>query len=160
MANHTETLPTLPLEKIRTRLVFIWLGGSCILVVLLVLLSLIGDTFKDHVQELWNWALPNFVPTLGLMIAVSAKEALNPTPSGVVVRRNFCTIATSLSLFYLTLVLVTLLAHPVSSLDPLEILSMSGFYLAPLQGLADAALAVVFLSKEESANPNPSGGGS
>ena len=136
----------LPMGTVRSKLVAFWLVGSGVLVLLLFSFSVIGDVFQGHVQELWNWALPNFLPTLSLMLAVLASEALRPEFSKIQVRRFFSRIAFGLSVFYILLILITLLVHPFSPLQALELLAISNFWLGPVQGLVDASLAVVFIS--------------
>ncbi len=155
MSVSMDNLPTIPLEKVQARLAALWLAGSGAIVLLLIAFSIIGETFEGHVQELWNWALPNFLPTLSLMISVLAAEAFKSTTSSNRVRRSFANIATWLSLFYLLLAPLTLLVHPFSRLEALELLSISNFWLGPLQGLVDAALAVVFLSKRRAYDETP-----
>ena len=109
------------------------------------------------VQRAWGWALPNFLPTLALMISVFAADALEPVPeSATYVRKNFFYLAAGLSTFYAAATLISLLAQPIVALvfdtpdlvaTRLELLEMSNLWLAPLQGLSIGSLGVLFFLK-------------
>jgi hypothetical protein len=145
------------LEKARWRLAVIWFPGTALLFIVLVIQSL-GGAYGDSLQRAWGWALPNFLPTIALMVSVFAAEALKPTRGGgIFVRRNFCTLAIWLSAFYLFMLLLSILSPPLinyfgndtKSVDKIHILESSNLWLGPLQGLVVVALGVLFFLKEE-----------
>ncbi len=141
------------LEKARWRLAATWFPAAALLLLLLVGQSIMG-VYGGSLQRVWSWALPNFLPTLALMVSVFAAEALNPNDSGTVfVRRNFCTLSLGLSVFYLVLLLLTILIPPLlpatdGPVDRIKILENSNLWLGPVQGLVVMALGVLFFTKD------------
>ena len=146
----------MPLSRARWRLAVIWFGGSAILFLTLVLQSM-GGAYGEDLPRAWGWALPNFLPTLALMVSVFAADALRmKAGKRLLVRRTFCTLSAWLSVFYLSMVLFSVFAQPVisayadgSGAGRLEILESSSLWLGPLQGLVVVALGVLFFHKEE-----------
>lgn len=149
----TATRKMIELEKARWRLAVIWFPGAAFLFIVLVLQSF-GGTYGDDLQRAWGWALPNFLPTIALMVSVFAAEALRPT-GGIFVRRNFCTLSIWLSGFYLAMLLLSILSPPLVNyfgtrpVDKIRVLENSNLWLGPLQGLVVVALGVLFFLKKE-----------
>ena len=143
---------TITLDLARHRLAIVWLGGTSIIIVILVLQSLLGK-YSDNVQEAWGWLLPTVMPTLGLIITVLGYTALEPRLSKAVVRRGFFTVSFSLSVLYIVLVSLTLLIQPFVGADgekAVQLMRMSNLWLGPIQGLVAAALGVLFVSNRSS----------
>lgn len=150
--------PTMTLEAARWRLAVVWFP-SCGLIFLIMIAQSLGGAYGDELQRAWSWALPNFLPTLALMLSVFAADALRSSgdEGQTVVRRNFALLATSLSIFYIVVILISLVAQPIfgtyaAADDPivarLELLEASNLWLAPLQSLVVAAIGVLFFLKE------------
>jgi hypothetical protein len=146
------------LELARWRLASVWFTACGFLFLILVGQSL-GGVYEGGVQSAWGWALPNFVPTLALMISVFAADALKPYDEGggQQVRSPFFKLSMSLSIFYLFVLILTLLAQPIVStlrngeatkMSPLQMLEMSNLWLAPLQGLVVGSLGILFFLKQ------------
>jgi hypothetical protein len=106
-------------------------------------------TFGDKVQEVWGWALPTIIPTLAMIVTVLGYTALDPSTSTAIVRRSFFRISWWLSLFYLLLILLTILIQPfLSSMnDRLQAMRISNLWLGPIQGLVASSLGVLFVTK-------------
>lgn len=144
---------TVPLAIARWRLALIWFPCCGLLFLLLVAQSLAG-AFGDLAQKAWGWALPNFLPTLALMVGVFAADALRPAgEGGSHVRRGFLILALGLSLFYLAVLLMSLVAPAFAAEAPtpqrrLAVMELSNVWLGPLQSLVVAALSVLFFMKE------------
>ena len=152
----------LPLESARWRLAVIWFP-VCGVIFLLLIGQSIGGVYGNELQRVWGWALPNLLPTLALMISVFAADAIKPDSEHVIlVRKNFCTLAISLSAFYLCAFLVSILVQPFlqtfhssghgGANVRIELLETSNIWLAPLQGLVIASLGVLFFLKEAAKN--------
>jgi hypothetical protein len=155
---------TIPLEAARNRLALIWFPVSALFMLLLIAQSILG-AYGDEVQRVWGWALPNFLPTVALMVSVFASEALLPSsdraPS---VRRNFFRLSFALSVFYLLVLLIPVLLQPfVAASDPdlvdkrIQLLETSNIWLGPLQGIVVTALGVLFFLKDEGTGPATTG---
>ncbi len=142
---------SLGLDSVRTRLAALWLGGSALVLVILVLQSLLGR-YGEKVQDVWGWALPTLMPTLGMTVAGLGYTALDPTMSETVVRRSFFNVAFWLSALYLALILLTVLIQPFVGADSqqaLQMMRVSNLWLGPIQGLVASALGVLFVSKRK-----------
>ena len=148
---------TIPLETARWRLAAIWFP-SCGIIFLIMIAQSIGGAYGDELQRAWSWALPNFLPTLALMLSVFAADALRPAgESETLVRRNFAFLSLCVSIFYVVVILISLLAQPIfgtyaDTSDQvaarLELLETSNLWLGPLQSLVVAAIGVLFFLKE------------
>src|SRR4051794_4314031 len=103
----------IPIEIARWRLALVWFSASGALFLILVLQSLFG-VYENRLQGAWGWALPNFVPTLALMISVFAADALKDygETETLKVRKPFFKLSLGLSVFYLTILLGTIFAQP------------------------------------------------
>ena len=98
----------------------------------------------------WSWILPVTLPNLSLIIGVmvasarKSQKGRNEQVSEFVYR-----LALGLSLFYLAVVLLTLLVQPIVDIEPPDLMKQSNLWLAPLQGLVTAALGAFYISKEQ-----------
>lgn len=145
----------IPLEHARQRLGTLWFIGSGLIFVILIIQSL-GNAYGARTQGVWGWALPNFLPTLMLMMGVFAGTALlDETESDkMLVRSFFYRITFWLSMFHLSMVLLTMLTEPfVPALqqgdDPMRVFDLSNLWLGPLQGLVAASVGALFFSKSQ-----------
>lgn len=145
-----------PLENVRWKLALVWFS-TCSFVFILLIVQSLGGAYGDELQRLWGWALPNFLPTLALMLSVFAADALRPTDDAqLVVRQNFYRLSMGLSLFYLVILLITLLMQPIANFVAegdtparIEMLETSNLWLGPIQGLVVVALGVLFFLRED-----------
>lgn len=146
------------LEIARWRLGAIWFTGSGILFLLVAVQSLFG-VYEDKVQGVWGWALPNFLPTLMLMMGVFGGSALrdDTATDHMTVRKPFLTLASGLSVFHLLCLLMVLMVRPLVpaltdgavATDPMALFEMSNLWLGPLQGLVGAAIGALFFTRTE-----------
>lgn len=151
----------LRVDTARWRLAVIWFPACGLLFLILIAQTIFG-AYGDQVQRAWSWALPNFLPTLALMGSVFAADALKPMNEMTTnVRKNFCNLAIGLSVFYILLIFISLLAQPIAGaiINPtdliegrLEFLEMSNIWLAPLQALVVGSLGILFFLKESTPN--------
>ena len=144
----------IPLDNVRTRLAVVWLGGAGAFILLVAVQSLLGR-YAARTQEAWGWLLPTIMPTLGLIVTVLGYTALDPIFSRSVVRKTFFHIAFGLSVLYIALILLTVLIQPFAAHEPekaVELMHTSSIWLAPMQGLVDSALGVLFISKKDSSS--------
>ncbi|HEY1985575.1 MAG TPA: hypothetical protein VGG85_09205 [Terracidiphilus sp.] len=139
------------LDDVRIRFAAVWLIGSGIIFLLLVLQSLL-NTYGDLTTEAWGWLLPTLMPSLGLMVTVLTYTALDPNMTGSMVRRSFVPIALWLSVVYLLTVLLTILVQPFATktaADAIGLMKMSNLWLGPFQSLVASSLGVLFASKQK-----------
>lgn len=156
----TSTRPKLvSLDSVRWKLALIWFP-LCGLAFLLLIGQSMGGVYGKDLQRAWGWALPNFLPTLALMVSVFAADALRAqSETTILVRRNFFLLSASLSIFYLLILMTSILIGPaLQSFNPsgeggvasrIELLETSNIWLGPLQGLVIASIGVLFFLKED-----------
>jgi hypothetical protein len=160
----------IPLDTARYGLVKIWLPGACVPFVLLVLQSILGYFVEhpsggdvDHTQEAWSWFVPNVLPTLTLMLAVLGAGAIEPSAGPADTRRvraQFYSISRWLSIGYLVILLLTIVATAPwlgTRFRPIELLTISNYWLGPIQGITAGAIGVLFTSQQRAplAPPTP-----
>jgi hypothetical protein len=134
----------IPLRRARKGLGVLWLAGGGIFLAILVVQSL-TEKYQGILQGVWGWALPTILPALSLVLSVLGYDALREDPLEVTVDRHFYRIVQGLSGAYLGLVLLTLLAEPLSAVEtPLELYERSNLWLAPFQALVVSTLGVLF----------------
>jgi hypothetical protein len=126
----------------------VWLLGAGIVFVVLVVQSLLGR--YDDPQQAWAWYLPTVMPTLSLIIGVLVSDfGKATTDSGPLPQSGtpLLWLGVGLSVFYLLLVAMTILAAPfLQQSAPLDLMHTSNLWLGPLQGLTVAVLAAFFRS--------------
>ena len=146
----------------------IWLGGAGLVFLVLVVQSLFGR-YGSQSEDAWAWYLPTVMPTLSLIIGVLATDfriaaTASATAAGAagatatptiandakilpVSARGLLWLGIGLSVFYLLLVAVTILAQPfLQDVSPIELMHRSNLWLGPLQGLTAGVLAAFFRS--------------
>ena len=137
----------LSLDSVRNRLAALWLIGGAVILILVVMQCLLGH-FGDRAQEALGWLLPTLMPTLSMIVTVLTYTALEPRVLDAIVRRSFFWVAYYLSVFYLLLILVTILVQPFTPTEPLQLMRLSNLWLGPVQGLTASAIGVLFVSKK------------
>lgn len=149
------------LGRARWLLAGIWFP-SCAFFVLLLIAQTIGGAYGSEAAAVFGWGLPNFLPTLSLMVSVFAADALSPAGgeagAEATVRPGFFRLTAALSVFYIVLLFGTLLAQPffrggLGTEARLTLMQEASLWLAPVQGLVVSALGVLFFGakKEEKA---------
>lgn len=139
----------------KQRLGIIWLTGAGVLFALVFAQTLLGK-YGDHAEDAWAWLMPAIMPTASLIVGVLVSDLAGAARKPVYVSRFVFKLSAGLSVLYLSALLVTLLAMPLSELKPMELLTTANLGLAPLQGLVTAALGAFFVSKQkQSASDEP-----
>lgn len=152
------------LTKSKWMFASIWLGGAGLVFLILVVQSLVGR-YGSQSEDAWAWYLPTVMPTLSLIIGVlatdfrvaatanatAAASATTTTANDAKVlpvsARGLLWLGVGLSVFYLLLVAVTILAQPfLQDVSPIELMHRSNLWLGPLQGLTAGVLAAFFRS--------------
>ena len=153
------------LDTVRSRLGWIWFIGAGLIFIVMIMQSLLGNyrtSTADLTQQAWSWLLPTLMPSVGLIVTVLSYSALDPNVSAFVVRKNFVTVATGFSIFYLFTVLITLAIQPIAApSDPekaIGLMHTSNLWLGPLQGVVASAIGVLFTSKEPDRQTIPAAG--
>ena len=138
-----------PLRICQRRLAAVWLAG-CAPAFLLLLVQTITGVYGELVEQAWGWFLPTIVPTLSVIIGSLTYQARRTSSKGDVDATAF-SVSLILSVFYLALVLATLLLRPLSTATPLQFLATSNLWLAPTQGLTGLSIGAFFTSSSDRA---------
>ncbi|MGP1677545.1 MAG: hypothetical protein ACTS6J_10360 [Burkholderiales bacterium] len=138
---------SLPLAYCKRRLAITWLIGAGLPFLLLVVQTLIGH-YGDTAQQVWSWFLASVTPTIGLIVAVLATEALQQVAGDRPVDAFFYRLSLGLSIFYLLLIWLVLLITPVSPVGLPQMIQDSAAWLGAMQGFVTAALGVFYVKKK------------
>lgn len=131
----------------RKRLALLWFSGGFVIFVLLVAQSISGK-YGEEASQVWSWFLPTIMPTLSLIVGVLVVDLTGGQDPEKKVDRFIFRLAFGLSLFYLLLVLSTLMVQPFTTFAWTELLKRSNLWLGPIQGLVAAALGAFFVKSE------------
>jgi hypothetical protein len=139
----------MPLDEARAALLTIWMSGGGLVLFILMLQSMFGR-YGTQLQSVWSWFIPTVVPSISLMLGVLGATALvarSSEPKSV--RVFFFQVSRYLSVFYLSILLLTVAVEPFTRVSAVDLYTMSNYWLGPVQGLVVAALGVLFVSKED-----------
>ena len=143
---------TLRLARCQQQLLVVW-GIGAGFAVLVVALQIMAGYYGDRGDEAVKWLMTNLFPNLGVMVGAMA-YAVHHAPGEATVNPLAFRTAWAISVFYLFLVALVLLVPPFSASTPLQLMSSSSMFLAPVQGLVGTTLGVFFVSKQSGA-PEP-----
>jgi len=87
------------------------------------------------------------VPTLSLILGAIVQEA-RKAQENITVDAFAYHVSAGFSIGYLFLILGTLLIQPLTAWSSLELMNMSNFWLAPVQGFVGISLGAFFISRE------------
>ncbi|QSA97988.1 hypothetical protein [Methylococcus sp. EFPC2] len=133
-------------DKAKKYLAVVWFVGAGILFVILVLQSTVG-VYSPKTEDVWNWFLPIFTPTLTLIIGILVSDALGKSQGTGNVDRFIYRLTLSLSVIYILMVGLPIFIAPFSALPPLKLMESSRLWLVPFQGLVSASLGAFFVNK-------------
>jgi hypothetical protein len=128
----------------RGALTLMWWGGGMFVILTLAALSrqpaLLTET---EVREVWEWLLPNIMPTLTLVgaAAYAGKDSRPPGGEGATLLFFLCLLVSGVYLFLLADA-VLYLQSTTASLDSLR---SANLWLGPIQALASSLLAFFFV---------------
>lgn len=139
----------------RKGLTKVWFTGGLFFLLLMIIKSLLNNYGSDT-DKAWSWALPTIMPTLLLIVGVLVGQQMSAKPTEVTVDPFLYKLTFWLSVFYLTVVILTILLTPFAARTQIEVMQLSNFYLGPLQGLVGAAFGAFFVARKDEAPGNPS----
>jgi hypothetical protein len=147
----------MPLIQCQRRLLLVWYTGAAPAFLVLSIQTQLNfyEGLGQNPNEVWGWFLPTLMPTLLLVTGVVAAQARKPSPQEQTVERYYFHLSFGLSVFYLAMVNLILLAMPLimqgQDLPPIiGYLTKSSLFLGPIQGLVGAAMGAVFTSAKAS----------
>jgi hypothetical protein len=136
------------LVRCKNWLTILWFTGSGFLFILLLIQGVLGH-YGEKANEAWSWLLPTIMPTLSLIIGVLVSDAANKGAETQTVDRFLFILSFILSLVYLVAVALSILLQPFTSVNPLELMRQSNFWLGPFQGLVSAAIGAFFVKRKQ-----------
>lgn len=135
------------MDKAKWTLASVWLGGAGLIFLILVVQSM-RDYYGSRAEDAWSWYLPTVMPALSLIIGVLVADFKVDRGHPIEALRPMMRLGIGISLFYLSMVLLTLLIQPfVDTIAPLDLMRRSNLWLAPLQGLTVAVLGAFFRTR-------------
>lgn len=126
----------------------VWLLGGLGFYALMIYQSSIGR-YEPDTEKAWAWALPVIMPTLLLIVAVLASEAVQSKKGNVNDDKKvsvffFCW-TLILSVFYIVVVSFTALRPILVNDNSLILMERSQLWLGPFQGLVAGAFGVFYV---------------
>lgn len=135
---------TVPLEKARKNLLAIWLFGSCVPLMLLIINTIFNKYQQGADTQVWGWFTPLIFPTISLMVSTLGESAMSGKRAKKYVNKDFYGITKLLSFFYLLVVSCVIFLEPLSKLDPVPLFTKSNLFISPIQAIVVAALSYLF----------------
>jgi hypothetical protein len=146
------------LSKGRNQLLLVWLIGAIVPVMTLAAVTLITSRFTGSENQIWGWVSPLIFPNATMMLGVVGAAALLPAdPDEKTVSTFFLKTSVGLSIAFLFLVTMTIFMQAMpfaSNTKPIDFFSKTNLFLVPVQGLATAAIGVLFSSTKTIPNQN------
>lgn len=139
------------LADTRKKLLWLWLGFTAALVLLVFVQTLTGK-LEDIEGTAWAWVFAHLLPSLLLLFAA---VLLNKNPSKVLLRATFRAVYAG-ALAYLLMLVLSLFVLPVATANWSieEYLGKSYLWLMPFQVVLLLAFAVLYFRKEAHFRPN------
>jgi hypothetical protein len=136
------------LDEVRWKLAKLWLIMSTVFVFLLIGQSVMNK-YAGKVTDVWSWALPTIIPTLSLILTVLGATSNETSKDDQArIKKPFYRAVYWISMFYLSLILGTVLVEPFTPYAPLELFKLSNLWLGPIQGLVASSMAALFFTKK------------
>jgi len=136
------------ISECQKRLAKVWVGCVLFIVGLFFAQTMAGK-FGDHSKEAWGWLLPTVMPSLSLIVGAVVADKYRGLSKRTTADRFAYRLSLGLSWFYLLLILCSILLQPLSPFGPLEMFSLSQFWLSPVHALVGIALGVFFTSTRD-----------
>ena len=136
------------LKMCRWSLATLWILASVFIAAVLAAISLNrGETVE--VQELWQWYVTTFMPTLGLIISVlRANRFADSTPGRAVSSPYFWT-TFFVSAVYLVFAFAPIAFFAVRDIALADLLTLSNLWLGPWQGIVAYLIGGVFFTASD-----------
>ena len=133
--------------KCKKKLGVLWLLGGGIIFLILFGQSIFGQ-YSDQIIEAWQWFLPTVMPTLSLIVSAWVADARGTTVKNKPINTHIYNWTRGLSVFYLSIVLLSILSQPFVQMSPVKWLNLSNLWLGPLQSLVIAATGIFFIKTD------------
>lgn len=145
----TNGASTVALDQARNNLASLWLIAAVVIVIVVAAETMFGGIDQSHAQSVWEWLLPTLTPTVGIILSTLSRTAFQSSPSRAMVRKTYYRVAFWLSVFYLALILASIVFRQSIADDTaawLSNLQTSNLWLAPIQGFVALVLGILFTS--------------
>lgn len=136
------------LERVMRRLAIVWFGGAFLVTALLAAQTLLGKYAEPQVP--FAWFAPLAFPVSSVLIAAFMSDRI----SSRVVPGLLAYVSVGASTLAVTILIVAILLEPFSTTPPQQWFSAFTMYLAPIVGLAIAAITYMLLAAAPSEKPS------
>ncbi len=138
---------TINFFEARKKLIYLWLIGSAILFLFFSFQTL-GGRYIGIETEAWGWFLPNFFPTLLLMVGAFFGNIGRETAQVQIINKSYYIICLFLSSFYLCILFLILLLYSKSHRNILDYYRGNTIILTTIQSVVTLCIGA-FFSKSE-----------
>lgn len=144
---------TLSMFKCQTRLMTVWTIG-CFILLSIMGLQIIFGHYSEYKRDAVEWLLPAIFPTLSLVTGVWLENAKNKAENDVMVDKKTYRWVMSISILYLSYILIIFAIQPMVAKPSIEVLKDSSLVLAPIQGIMCASIGIFYTNRpKEQENP-------
>lgn len=140
---------SISLKSSKKWLAAVWFFFSAVILLLVIVQTILGY-YGKQIFEVWSWLLPTIIPSLFLISGVMTFEGSRESNSVKKTDRFLFGLTFMLSIFYFILILLNFILQPFTEWRPTELLNISNYWLAPVQGIVTATLGVFFIKTERS----------
>jgi hypothetical protein len=139
----SQTMDKLSAQK---KLAILWFVLSGVLILLFIAFTFTKH-FDNKASKGWEWLSQNILPILTLMMATFSSSIKEPSSKRTTVDRFHFSLAYGISIFYLTILYLTVLAAPIARLSIIDVLEQSKLYLVILQSIVSYVLGLFFFTR-------------
>jgi hypothetical protein len=134
--------------KCQTRLMFVWVAG-CVILLLVAWLQILFGHYGDNGRDVIGWLLPSITPTLSLVSGVWANNALKKSNASEKVGIGIYRVVLAISILYLVFIGLIFAIQPMVALPPIDVIKDSSLILAPFQGVVCVFMGIFFTQKSK-----------
>lgn len=130
------------IERARIQVLVVWISLFSPLAILITLQT----AFKKYDWTVgWGWLGQATIPTLSLMISVIGTRSVSKEAEKTTPNRTLYLLCINVTILYFLTLYGIVLLEPFVDYDVVHLFSVSGWFVAPLQGLLIGLLSKLFL---------------
>jgi len=134
---------TYPLKSVRRKLLVLWLIGGALIFV--IVFTMAQGTLSDQPGTIWEWFGSNMGLTLATMFGYVAKDSLDAGKPSPLIDGFFYRLMATLSVFYLLLMVATLVIWPaIPGGDLVTVLNSSKWWLGSVGSLVTIGINTIY----------------
>ena len=140
----------IPLTQAKRMIALVWYGSAMILILIVAIQANLG-IYKEDYDKAWGWLSSTILPTLSLITGVLVADAGATTEDSRKTSAFMFYMALGASLFYILLVVLTIIMG--SQVGRIELMNRSHGWSGLLQGVVGGYTGFFFAQKSQATAP-------